>query len=308
MSHIFISYSRKNAVQVKELVDGLRMKGFVVWQDISAIRGGDAWRAAIQQGIEGCAAFLLLWSAEAEASTEVRNEIDIARRAGKKIVPVRLDKTDLPPDLAGHNYLDWSAGLEAVVAALPADIRRQRLGFNPNIRMGDQPDARSFIVDGTELVSAPLLRSSECMARVVAPPETVVGQPSDILLCLHFSQKSGDLFISDVFRYINSLDEENRIPFVALVVSGPTRFDGTLWLDNKNPVHWVDALDTTREAVEEFSSTRRPRLHLFNLAAASLTYALGTQLYRFYTAYLYNFVNEKERTAGEAAYQRVMQV
>jgi hypothetical protein len=308
MSHIFISYSRKNTAQVKELVDGLRMKGFVVWQDISAIRGGDAWRAAIQQGIEGCAAFLLLWSAEAEASTEVRNEIDIAKRAGKKIVPVRLDKTDLPPDLAGRNYLEWSAGLEAIVAALPGEIRRQRLGFNPNIGMRDQPDARSFTIDGTELVSAPLLRSSECMARVVAPPDTIVGQPSDILLCLHFFQKSGDLFVSDVFRYVNSLDAENRIPFIALVVSGPTRFDGTHWLDNKNPVHWVDALDTTCEAVEELSKTLRPRLHVFNLAPATLTMALGTKLYRFYPLDLYNFVNERERAAGEAAYQRIMRI
>jgi hypothetical protein len=306
MSHIFISYSRKDSAIAKEIVTNLRSAGFVTWQDIDAIKGGEIWRTAMKQGIQQCGVFLLLWSAQSAASTVVPEEIELAMAASKLIVPLRLDGTPLTNDLQNRNAIEWSAGPKALIRSLPGELRRQTSGFDSTLPMRDQPEARMFNVDDTRMVSAPLLHSSECNAHVVAPVDMVIGQPAHLALCLQFTRKRGDLFVADVFRYMNTFDADDQVPFVALVISGPEKVDDTHWLDNFNPVHWIDALDTTTEAVTTLTETRQPTLHVFNLAPASLMLALGTRLYRFFRLNLYNYIDPRDRGETSPAYQRVL--
>ncbi len=68
---------------------------------------GSAWRPAIATAICGAAVVLLVWSARAAASAEVRREIDTAIACRRPIVPVLLDSTPLPGALADINALDW---------------------------------------------------------------------------------------------------------------------------------------------------------------------------------------------------------
>ncbi|MCK6581250.1 MAG: toll/interleukin-1 receptor domain-containing protein [Anaerolineae bacterium] len=92
MSHIFISYARKNTKVVSQFVESLRTQDFIVWQDISNISAGEAWRSAIYSAIDQAEIVLIFWTAAALASTVVNEEIDHALSQGKHIIPVWLEK------------------------------------------------------------------------------------------------------------------------------------------------------------------------------------------------------------------------
>jgi len=67
---VFLSYASEDAPAALRLCEDLRAAGIEVWLDQSALRGGDAWDAAIQKQIRECALFVPLVS----ASTNARGE------------------------------------------------------------------------------------------------------------------------------------------------------------------------------------------------------------------------------------------
>jgi TolB-like protein/Tfp pilus assembly protein PilF len=67
---VFLSYASEDAPAALRLCEDLRSAGIEVWLDQSALRGGDAWDAAIQKQIRECALFVALIS----ASTNARGE------------------------------------------------------------------------------------------------------------------------------------------------------------------------------------------------------------------------------------------
>lgn len=111
---IFISYSRRDLDFVKQLYDYLLASGISAWFDQTSIEVGDQWRETIVNGIMGCKIFVVVLSPESATSKNVRKEIDLAERNGKKIVPLiwRGDSdTVIPPaiayQLAGINYFNF---------------------------------------------------------------------------------------------------------------------------------------------------------------------------------------------------------
>jgi len=89
LGEIFVSYSRRDSAYVKELVAFLRAAGLHVWMD-DAIPTGGRWDRALQVKIDGCAAFVLVMSPDAEESAWVGEELDRARAKGKPILPLLL--------------------------------------------------------------------------------------------------------------------------------------------------------------------------------------------------------------------------
>ncbi len=71
------------------------------------LKPGVPWRATIAQAICAADVVLLVWSARAAASVEVEREIETVRRCGVRVVPVLIDDTPLPADLAGVQGVDW---------------------------------------------------------------------------------------------------------------------------------------------------------------------------------------------------------
>ncbi len=89
MSHLFISYSRRDIEYVRKLVDSLLERGFDVWFD-AHIEYGDNWESAIVQAIDQAAAVLVIMSPEAAASAWVPRELAYAENQGKPIFPLLL--------------------------------------------------------------------------------------------------------------------------------------------------------------------------------------------------------------------------
>lgn len=101
----YIIYSHLDASQA------LRLRRLAMAYDAVGIdtetRPGDAWRPTIAASILAARTVLVLWSANAAASHELAPEILIALASRARVVPVMLDNTPMPPDLAARHGVDW---------------------------------------------------------------------------------------------------------------------------------------------------------------------------------------------------------
>lgn len=302
MSHIFFSYSRKDKKLAEDIIQKLRAVGFVIWQDMSSIRGGENWLRAIQQGISDAAGVIVLWSKHASESEWVGRELDLAQVSSRLLVPLLADDTTLPASLMLNNGIPVN-DVARLIRDLPQDVRRKRTGFVLDSPINQQTveGVDTWKVNGVELVSVPLLSSSYCGAAVVAPTGTVVADSPAVHLCLHFARSVDKVIVSDVFRQTQV--EKPEATFVALHITGPKSL-GNYRLDDDNPAQWSDAVDTTIEALGELSKTHYPELHLYMQAPVALTFGLGTKFWRFWRIALYNWTGSE----GDVKYNRVMEL
>jgi TIR domain len=68
MSHIFISYSRKDIDFAQKVVDALAANNLDTWIDWKSIPKGEDWEQEIYRGIEEADAFLFLISPDSVSS------------------------------------------------------------------------------------------------------------------------------------------------------------------------------------------------------------------------------------------------
>lgn len=89
MTDVFISYSRKNAVFARLLMDKLILAGKDAWVDWEGIPlTSPNWWAEIKAGIEGADNFVFILSPASMASVVCNMELDYALELNKRIVPV----------------------------------------------------------------------------------------------------------------------------------------------------------------------------------------------------------------------------
>jgi len=81
---IFISYSRDDYVAVQSIYDKLTKAYYPVWLDLSAIKGGEDWWSAIEEGIQGCDVFITFVSQDWLDSEICQKEFQAALDHEKK--------------------------------------------------------------------------------------------------------------------------------------------------------------------------------------------------------------------------------
>ena len=91
MTHIFISYSKKNSDYAYELADYLQDQGFNIWIDRIGIEYGVGWWDAIVDGLHDCGAFIVVMTPEAKQSDWVQREVFIALQDKKAMFPILLN-------------------------------------------------------------------------------------------------------------------------------------------------------------------------------------------------------------------------
>ncbi|MBC7813516.1 MAG: PD40 domain-containing protein [Burkholderiales bacterium] len=108
MSHVFISYSKKNRDYARKLADDLLVRGFNVWID-DHIDYGDSWERVIFKAIDDCAAFLVIMTPEAYESDWVLRECQYAERRKKPQYPILLSG-EVFPRYGPTQYVDAANG------------------------------------------------------------------------------------------------------------------------------------------------------------------------------------------------------
>jgi hypothetical protein len=92
-AQVFLSYARSDHNYVRRLAGRLAAAGLSPWYD-ERLTPGRRWSAEIERNIIRCAAFVVVVSPSAMASTWVERELNLAERLGKPILPLQLGSTD----------------------------------------------------------------------------------------------------------------------------------------------------------------------------------------------------------------------
>ncbi|MGO9019650.1 MAG: toll/interleukin-1 receptor domain-containing protein [Syntrophobacteraceae bacterium] len=132
----FLSYNKADKEVARSIGAHMVLTGIEVWFDEWEIQAGDSIPGKLNEGLSAFDAFVLLWSADANRSNWVRQELHTAimsatKGGSSKIVPCLLDKTQLPPlisDRRGIDFRDLHKGIDELLGHLTGTrSRRQRL-------------------------------------------------------------------------------------------------------------------------------------------------------------------------------------
>ncbi|RPH73440.1 TIR domain-containing protein, partial [bacterium] len=108
MSHIFISYSRKDVQRAGKIVAALAENKLDTWIDWKSIAKGERWEQEIYRGIEEADAFLFLISPDSVISDMCNKEIEHALANNKRMLPVVIRDTelqDIHPEISKRNWI-----------------------------------------------------------------------------------------------------------------------------------------------------------------------------------------------------------
>ena len=130
MTDVFISYSRRDVDFVRRLDEELKRTGRKTWVDWGDIPPTAEWEKEIQTGIERANTVLFVISPDSIASSTCQQELALATKNNKKVVPVLLRQVgplDLPAPLAaiqwiGFDNRDFEGNLLKLIAALDMDL------------------------------------------------------------------------------------------------------------------------------------------------------------------------------------------
>lgn len=99
MSHVFLSYSRRNSEAAFRVYDHLQSMGVPVWIDQRSIRPGASYAEEIYLAINSASAVVLLLTAASNESREIHREIQLAANANVPVLPLRLEPVTYHPAL-----------------------------------------------------------------------------------------------------------------------------------------------------------------------------------------------------------------
>jgi formylglycine-generating enzyme required for sulfatase activity len=132
---IFLSYASQDIESAKAIYLALRDQGHRVFFDRAELPAGDEYHNRIRAAIEKSRLFLFLISPNAvDAGSYTLTELDIADKAGSKVLPVMIEKTpieSLPASIKGITFLQPDGSLPAAVAAevhrIASSLRRKHI-------------------------------------------------------------------------------------------------------------------------------------------------------------------------------------
>ena len=95
MADIFISYANEDRETAARLANVLESAGWSVWWD-RRIPAGRTWRSVLEEALKDMRCMITLWSKDSVESPWVAEEAEEARRLGKRLVPILIQRVDPP--------------------------------------------------------------------------------------------------------------------------------------------------------------------------------------------------------------------
>lgn len=129
---VFISASQSDRSAVNRIAERLREDGHDVWADFIKLRPGDNLEKKIRAGLEDADALIVVISENSFRSNWVQYEFstialrDISKREAR-IIPVRIDQSEVPSYLANRVYIDLSQDFESGLDRISAELRSTTL-------------------------------------------------------------------------------------------------------------------------------------------------------------------------------------
>jgi len=112
MAKLFVSYSRRDSVAARKLIEAFRSIEQDVWVDWESIPPAVDWLEQIFRGIEAADAFIFLISPDSIASEVCKVEINKAAQNNKRIIPIVLRDVHPKDCHESISKLNWTFGRE----------------------------------------------------------------------------------------------------------------------------------------------------------------------------------------------------
>ena len=94
-AQIFISHARNDVRVAQTICNALEQRGFACWIADRDVEAGENFQSSIVHAIRAAKVFVLILSANANDSDEIKKEVVLAGRHGLVVIPFR-SKTWLP--------------------------------------------------------------------------------------------------------------------------------------------------------------------------------------------------------------------
>ncbi|NOK07693.1 TIR domain-containing protein [Corallococcus exercitus] len=126
---IFISYSHLDSEAVEHIASRLRSDGHEVWVDFQALAPGDNILEKVEQGLGAADVLIVVISKNSLRSQWALREFSaiafqqISKRQ-RRIIPIRLDQSEVPSYLADRLYVDLSEDFHAGLESLSAGLKK----------------------------------------------------------------------------------------------------------------------------------------------------------------------------------------
>jgi hypothetical protein len=179
--NVFISHSSADKDSVEVLAQALAQNGVDPWYAGWEIGPGDSIVQKINEGLEGCDAFIIVVSENSVRSKWVREELNsavverIEREA--EIIPVRLDRSPVPPII---NHLRWVElhPLEEHIEELVKAI----FGVSDKPPVGEAPDYVRWARERGEMAIGGLTPEASAILRYLILEDGLDSQTSSHVL------------------------------------------------------------------------------------------------------------------------------
>jgi len=119
---VFISHSAKDKSTADMVCALLEREGIRCWIAPRDILPGIDWGEAIVNALEGCQIMVLIFSANANTSLQIKREVERAVHKGKTIIPFRIE--EVMPSKSLEYFISTSHWLDALSAPLERHILR----------------------------------------------------------------------------------------------------------------------------------------------------------------------------------------
>jgi hypothetical protein len=127
MATVFISHSSKDRQIAETICDALESRDIPCWMASRDVGPGQNYQESIVEALGRARAMVLVFSENANNSTEVKKELALSSQYNKTVIPVRVE--DVVPkgafayELSTHQWIDLFAGWEHAVDRLARQIR-----------------------------------------------------------------------------------------------------------------------------------------------------------------------------------------
>lgn len=296
--HVFISYRRANSPKADHLVRLFEAEGIKAWIDREAIPNGTYFDEVIKRSIDACAAFVLLWSREAEQSEWVKRELEYAIQVQQtrplEILPVCLDATPLPSSIERLEAImpneNWR---DQLLRQLEKHRFRKLESLNADQPLGDV-GVPSNLGD-VAVTKVTFFDSMYCRGDLYTTDPTL--RPQDLLTAPEIRlavmvQALGDAedysYIADAIKTCQAAQRSVCL----LHVVGPPKSGLLSLTDDCQSSQWLDVVASTTTAVHQLVGSKAT-LQLFLATPAAMAVLLGQQCMRYWNLEVYHWRRER---------------
>jgi hypothetical protein len=164
---VFISHSSKDSKTATAICTALEARGHECWMSSRDIKPGENFQGTIVRAIREAGVMVLVFSANANNSDEIKKEMALASQSKKMVIPVRaedvLPSEDFTYELATRQWIDmfvdWEKAIEALSSQVGAASPKTDTGVRPDIVVAP-PMARKSNAPVVAVIVALLLAGS----------------------------------------------------------------------------------------------------------------------------------------------------